>query len=351
MTSVRGLNKAYEGMLGFKNNFINNKGTYINLNGLMARIMGQREMNDVVLLKNGHLTRPGYDKLTLKTEVEQLTKLYNKQKEKNKDFLFVLAPSQVSKYEDLIPEEIKKKEYTNYNGDKLIEGLKENNIPYIDLREELHKEGITQAEAFFKTDHHWNIETGFWAYTKIIDRLLEDKTISKVDKEFLDLKNYTIEIKKNLFLGSSGKRVGKYYAGVDDFPVITPKKDFNFEVELVEENIKKQGKFEEVLCDVNKLKKDYFNSGQYGYYTVKDNQRNIINKDALEEKKVLLIGDSFSNIPLPFLSLNFVNVHKIAMKNFKENFEQYYNEYDPDIVILLFGERHIGVGLKNKFFK
>ncbi len=181
--------------------------------------------------------------------------------------------------------------------------------------------------------------------------MLEDKTISKVDKEFLNLKNYTIEIKKDLFLGSSGKRVGKYYAGVDDFPVITPKKDFNFEVELVEENIKKQGSFEEVLCDVNKLKNDYFNLNPYAYYTGADDQRNIINKDALENKKVLYIGDSFSLVPQPFLSLNFTTVHKRDMRHFKEDFEEYYNKFDPDIVIVLIGERHIGVGLKNKFFK
>lgn len=349
-TSVKNLDKAYSGMLDFKSTFINNKGTYIDLNGLMARLMGQKTMNDRVILNNGNLAELRYSKFDPSMQIEQLTELYNRQKEKNKDFLFVLAPSQLSKYDNLIPEGLEKNEQTNYDGDNLLEGLNGNNVPYMDLREELNKEGISQKEAFFKTDHHWNIETGFWAYTKIMDRLSKDKTITKLDKDLLDLKNYNVEIKKDIFLGSSGKRVGKYFAGVDDFPVITPKKEFAFDVDILEKGIHKQGNFEEALCDVNKLKKDYFGLSTYGYYTGADDQRNIINKNSLENKKVLYIGDSFSRIPLPFLALNFKTIHKRDMRHLKENFEEYYEEFDPDIVIVLIGEFHIRGSLKDGFF-
>ncbi len=349
--TIKKIDKTYEGMLDFNSNIINNKGTYINLNGLMARVMGQRKMKDVVLLNNGNLARLTYYKLNTDMQIEQLTKLYNKQIKKNKTFLFVLAPSQVSKYEDLIPEGLKKEDYTNYNGDTLLKGLKENGVPYIDIREELYKEGITHEEAFFKTDHHWKIETGFFAYTKIMDRLLKEKAISNVDKEFLDLKNYNIEIKKNLFLGSSGKRVGKYFAGLDDFPVITPKKEFQFYVELIDEKINKQGTFEEVLCNSNQLTENFFVVNPYGYYNVSDSQRNVFNSKALEKKKVLFIGDSFSNVPMPFLSLNFETVHKRDMRHFTENFESYYKEFDPDIVIVLIGEKFIKAGINKGFFE
>ena len=46
-----------------------------------------------------------------------------------------------------------------------------------------------------------------------------------VPDEILDLNNYTTEEKKNIFLGSIGRRVGAIYAGTDDILIIEPKFD------------------------------------------------------------------------------------------------------------------------------
>ena len=54
---IRQTNELYENMLSTDTqfSFLQNKGTYINLNGFMANALGQPESNEHIKLKNGHL--------------------------------------------------------------------------------------------------------------------------------------------------------------------------------------------------------------------------------------------------------------------------------------------------------
>ena len=52
------IDEMYDGMLSTEQDqpLLQNKGTYINLNGAMAKLLGQPMMNERIKLKNGHLT-------------------------------------------------------------------------------------------------------------------------------------------------------------------------------------------------------------------------------------------------------------------------------------------------------
>lgn len=52
------IDELYYGMLSTEQGppLLQNKGTYINLNGAMAKLLGQPMMNERVRLKNGHLS-------------------------------------------------------------------------------------------------------------------------------------------------------------------------------------------------------------------------------------------------------------------------------------------------------
>ena len=55
---IETVDQQYSGMLSTDKDapLLQNKGSYINFNGAMARVLGQPMMNDRVLLKNGHLS-------------------------------------------------------------------------------------------------------------------------------------------------------------------------------------------------------------------------------------------------------------------------------------------------------
>ena len=336
------MDERYYGMLSTEQNqpLLQNKGTYINLNGAMAKLLGQPMMNERVKLKNGHLTSVvswRHSQEDIVYTAQNITSLARTQEKNGGQFLFVLAPSQISKYEDLLPEG-----YTdtmNDTSDTLLSLLDQNSVAYLDLREALHKDQISNADAFFVTDHHWRPQTGFWAYTKILSALEESGAIASVDGFYTDSSHYDFVTYPNTFLGSSGKRTGICYAGVDDSIFIQPQFDTEITLTVPDRELELTGRYEEVCYNsedtLNPDNPDYFQFNAYGLYGWGDNSLNRWrNENAPDNSKVMLIGDSFGNIPFSLMSIYFSDCDELDMRYYSEDFQRHYQDFQPDIVIL-----------------
>lgn len=333
---IKKTDDRYYDLLDFESPTLINKGSYINLNGFIANAMGQKEMKDVVKLKNGQLSFFYRSELDITPIVEQMTKLSNKQKENGKEFLFVLSPYKISKYENELPKGFF--DYGNICSDNLLELLKENDVPILDLREEMYNDNISYQEAFYNTDHHWRAETGFWAYTKMVDCFVEKNIIEAPDTMYTDINQYNVEVRENYFLGSLSQRTGVYYGGIDDFSFITPKFDVeNISVNIPYSGIYKEGSFFEVTFDIPLLenKKSFTGSPREA---IGNNNTALIeykNPDAENSLKVLGIGDSYTNDSCVYLPLIFQTYSELDMRHYKDNFMNYYSEYNPDIIIVM----------------
>jgi len=319
---------------------IQNKATYINFNGLMARILGQREINDVIKLDNGYLSWKGgsLPQDYLDDTFKNIQKLAEEQKEHGKEFLFVLAPAKTYQQEQNYP--IGYKDSTNSDVEYFLNLLRENNVDYLDLRQKLAEDGISYEDAFYVTDHHWTTQTGFWAYTKIIEKLKEIDALTEINAFYIDPGNYLFEIYENSFLGSMGKRTGVYYAGVDDFCVITPKFTTDISVHIPAAGVNSSGDYANVAFNpkVNNIleDKDYFNDNLYGMYGWSDwPHTSWGSRTAPENKKVMLIGNSYGNVPFSFMPLYFTSCEELDMRYFEDDFKSFYDEYSPDVVVLL----------------
>ena len=336
------IDEMYGGMLSTEQDqpLLQNKGTYINLNGAMAKLLGQPMMNERVKLKNGHLTSVvswRHSQEDIVYTAQNITSLARTQEKNGGQFLFVLAPSQISKYEDLLPEG-----YTdtmNDTSDTLLSLLDQNSVACLDLREALHKDQISNADAFFVTDHHWRPQTGFWAYTKILSALEESGAIASVDGFYTDSSHYDFVTYPNTFLGSSGKRTGICYAGVDDSIFIQPQFDTEITLTIPDRELELTGRYEEVCYNtddpLNPDDPDYFQFNAYGLYGWGDNSLNRWrNENAPDNSKVMLIGDSFGNIPFSLMSIYFSDCDELDMRYYSEDFQRHYQDFQPDIVIL-----------------
>lgn len=339
---INRVDELYYGMLstGQDQPLLQNKGTYINLNGAMAKLLGQPMMNERVKLKNGHLTSVvswRHSQEDIEYTAQNITSLARMQERKGGHFLFVLTPSQISKYEDLLPEG-----YTdtmNDTSDALLSLLAQNGVTCLDLREELHKDQITNADAFFMTDHHWKPQTSFWAYRKILNALEASGAISPVDEFYTDSSQFDFVTYPNTFLGSSGKRTGIRYAGVDDSVFIQPKFDTEITLIVPERELELTGRYEDVCYNtddpLNPDDQDYFQFNAYGLYGWGDNGLNQWrNKNAPVDANVMLIGDSFGNIPFSLMSLYFSSCDELDMRYYSGDFQAHFLDYQPDIVIL-----------------
>jgi hypothetical protein len=327
------LDYDYREILYYRDRYtLRDRGTYIDLNGLAARVMGQRLMNRVIKLDNGHIFDPTIRIYDITVSASRLTALYERQRQYDRDFLFVLAPHQVSIFEDLMPAGFSC--YANLNADNLLEALRANGVPVMDLRYELYRDGISHADAFFVTDHHWLPETGFWAYTKIFEYFVSEGILEPVDSRYTDINEFTIEVFEGRFMGSNGFRVGRFFAGVDDFRLVYPAFETDFFAEKPWEDFAMRGSFYDLLLEHQYNVPGFFTASQYRVF-LPETYMIVHNDSAANSQTILTLHDSFGDACIIFFPFMARTNHFLDMRQFHDNFEAKYYDLSPDIIIVL----------------
>ncbi len=315
------------------------KYNYVNFNGLIERMLGHHEMNNVVKLDNGYLLQPlkKEDDSTLMTYAEEISAFGNKLSDKGIQYLYVTLPYVRDKYQDELPKDIE--DYGNDNMDRLKQYLEANGVDNIDLRDLLHEDGHTTYDYYYRTDHHWTTEGGFYAYQKIMEHLKETEGID-VGDQVTNLDNYEIINYPKRHLGSCGQRTGKYYAGIDDFHLIVPK----FESNLTRWDYSESGSLQDLALDLSALDEDNNTLHRYTYDNVLEKSAgNYHNPNAPVKKTVLVIGDSMAKAVMPYMLLTFENVRYYKNTDSLEDLNDwYFDNYQPDIVISMYYVERLG---------
>ena len=223
------------------------KNNLVNINGLIRRVFHQNEMNGVTKLNNGWLASidSNPDLSEVEDNAKQVNDLNIRLRKRGIPLLYVVTPDTVSKYDDELPEGIT--DYTNLKLDTFIGELVD--VDYLDMREIFHNAGINQYSMFYKTDHHWNVDGGMYAASCIL-QYAQKKLDMNVDDRICNKEYYNVETYLKWHLGSKGQRVGKYYAGIDDFSIMYPKFDTLFT--RVSEG--ERGDFKDVFISYDALK-------------------------------------------------------------------------------------------------
>ena len=274
--------------------------------------------------------------------------------ENGAQFLYCAAPKK-ELYEQLPSNEVN---YFPEDYERLLRGLESGQIPTLDFSAVLKENNLTKgSEIFYFTDHHWRVQSGFIASTAI-SKALSTLYGFEYNEQYTDLQNYTVTVYPNWFLGSKGKKVGRYFSshGTDDFELITP----NFETNMTEEQPMKgdirEGTFAETVLFMQNMEKDYYNKSPYSTYSGGDFRlqimKNNLNPDG---DKILLIRDSFACAVAPFLALQTSELHICDMRDYswyvgdKLNLEDYIQEIKPDYVIVLYSGVSSVAGSRGKY--
>ncbi|MBR2742753.1 MAG: hypothetical protein IKD89_04100 [Clostridia bacterium] len=188
---------------------------------------------------------------------------------------------------------------SNEDADVMLAALNEAGIETMDLRERLSQSGIPYEQMFYYTDHHWTNKTAFWAFCELEGEIYARFGIDCDPEGYhTDIDNYDITYYEKYFLGSQGRRVGAYIAGVDDYTFISPKEDMDFEVydmvrhpdrALFSGGFSHAVKRDAILIDPD------ISTNRYGAYFGYDyGLMRIINKEAKNDIKLLMVKDSFA---------------------------------------------------------
>lgn len=302
---------------------------FVNLNGAIRNILGEKEMNGVVKLNNGYLmtTIDYVDDSTMQARANNVSAFNDYLKKRGTSFLFAITPYTCSKYDSQLPVGVE--DYGNDDADRLMNYIAATGVDTLDFRSTMHDDGINQYDMMYKTDHHWTTTAGLYAYGKLEDYIV-NKTGCSVDSRIADEANYTVKTYKGWHLGSRGQRTGSYFTGVDDFNLYIPKFD-----SLIQNDQGQTGSMQDLVYDMGVLnQKD--ETSRYTYDVVLGNSLgHFINLNAQNDVKILIVTDSMGKAVNPFLMMAFSEIQYIYDGDASVT-PEYIESYDPDVVICLY---------------
>ena len=290
----------------------------------------------IVKLKNGKLSYI-YPSLNSEGQEQYVGAFAQKMAEQGIDFLYVSCPFKINGKDKELPWAAE--DNTNEGLTDFLNRLKEENVAVLDLRESIEEQNLNHYEMFYITDHHWTTESGFWAAGQVAEYMNENWDYDfKLD--YLQLENYNSEVYPEWYAGSQGKKTGIGYVKADDFVLLTPKFDTEFEIEIKTRNYLNAGSFEETLYDYSQIQiKDYYLYNLYNGYLYDDNPlTQIHNLKCNNGKRILILKDSFALTVVPFLAAaqgaEYVDV--IDLRWFTGSLETFMQKNEPDSILMIY---------------
>ena len=301
----------------------------------------QKGADTVVRMDNGYLAydyNPVSDNIIEQT-AKSCAKLNDFCKGMNVPFMYVYAPQK--QYFGTYP--VTNENTNRSEGEKFVKALRSNGINTLSLAEKMIEQNIKMEDAYFITDHHWTPETGFWAAGEICKKLNSDYGF-EYDASTTDINNYNVKVYEDWFLGSQGKKTGRYFTplGVDDISLITPK--FETNVEIKDRRGTKTGALEDVVYEKYRIEeKALHTQNPYAVYSGGDFAEQIItNKNATNDKKIVIVRDSYACTVTPFLALNVKEIRILDIRNGMhgkaciKSVSEYIKTNNPDYAMVLY---------------
>jgi len=226
--------------------------------------------------------KASFDDNELKILKNNLINLRDKFEKKNIDLIMILAPNKHTIYSEYLPTNIQRKKGSLTRADQIYKIAKEIKLTYIDARQPLiEAKEKYQYPLYYKTDTHWN---GLGSYV----------AFKEVMKFFID---------RGYLSGSINNE--------ESFVI----------------NSTETSRLRDLAGFIN--------------YTVYEDDINVdTGAFSVSNKKILLIGDSFSDFLLTYLSKYFSKIVHVRDNTAKLDYNGVIEKEKPDIVIIEFVERY-----------
>jgi hypothetical protein len=295
-------------------------------------------VNGLIILNNGHLTLEYYyDNAVLSAKADGLIELNDYLAARDIPFLFLRAPEPLRDNSQL-PKGIASTVIEDTG--QFMTQLKENGVDTLDLREVMTNENVDFSTAFFSGDFHWTAETALWAYGKTASLLNSEYGFSLDEKTWNPQEYESFTYKKTF--DSLATRIGDPRLG-EDITALIPRfsteftlSDINVNNSDTENSIIASGDFVDVF--IPRMRNDNIDTLSYNDLNplYSGPIRELHNLAAGEQKRVLLIADSFAFPYITYLATAFEYVDYLHLHN-EENKKLYplLNSRDYDLVLFL----------------
>lgn len=325
------------------------KYAFIDAYGYMQLILGKEEESNFEVVKD-HAGKLYYTYFTteindVSAEAQKTKNMADAVEDEDTKLLYVMPPAKYiygfTEFSTGIPYNM-----ANETADDFLNRLDDYGVDYIDLRDYLDESGIPMSEVFYNTDHHWKIQTAFWASSQFCD-VLEERYGETLDPDgyYKNKDNYNFITYDDIFLGSMGRKTGRFYTEVDDFTLIYPKFATNYTYEnSISGDLQFTGRFEEALLATPVIRQSNqpFDTDMYGIYLYGNPAfTHIENMDHPDGLRICIIKDSFAVPFSAFTSLRCNTVDLIDPRFYEEDYYETIKAGDYDYVILMFSPENI----------
>lgn len=252
------------------------------------------------------------------------------------DFIYMEPPLKAYFYKDILA----KYSYNIYNSNyiNMLSEFKNNNIDYLDTYKLLETSKINRNDLYYHSDHHPRIETSYYMTKKLVEKLNHDFNYQLDTKLLADDKFHkqTLSHSQNGYYTRVLKLNSKFY---DDFSYLLPNYDTSYKVCNNECVV---GNMQSVIYENMQLtNNDHYLRIPGGT----DAMVKYINNNAPNDKKIIMVANSFVKGIIPFLSLTVKEIDvidvRVGVGNFNDDLKKYIKDNNPDLVIYytkLFGD-------------
>ena len=320
---------------------------FVDINGAYVRAIGQRVCNAVVRLPNGQLQ--GMEDLSpsdatianLSVAAKRLGTFSSWLRNRGVPLLYVQAPTKMDLQGKLYPYPVKHS--VCEIPDVFCHELESLGVDVLDLRPQLTSSPDAVSRNYFITDHHWTIDAAFSVCPMIAERILGAlKLDDRLAGECFDPLKWNRFEKKDWFLGSRGRRVGRFFAGLDDISWYEPKSATKMSCAIHKWEIFRSGSFSDALIKKRELLSEerppFYTSNPYALYVGGDFPLVAHRNQSTSSKaRVLLIKDSYGLPIQAFLSMLFSKVDVVDLRRFDEmTVTEYVESTKPDAVVVMY---------------
>ena len=308
------------------------KDFFVDLNGYVGRALDLKELyreTGIYILDGGYIVSR-YNRTEADYEVEEILRLKEFLDGRGIALLYVNAPT---KYFDdgIFEKNFGVRSFCNDNADRFLAWITSSGVPTLDLRQSFKDAGLDAKDVFYRTDHHWTVNGGFFATARIAEALNESCGFG-IDMSLYDPERYDFTEMKDCWVGEQGNKIAVTYAGYDDFTLIEP----NFETDLTLNGSQRTdfgGFIDRSLFEFDGATKS---SLHYSYRSVP-----AVN-NLVGEGNILLLSDSFSQVVTPFLSLSVHSVDPVILRSYGGDLMSLIENGNYDAVVICYSEIMIG---------
>lgn len=287
---------------------------WINVKSSTEILTGKKENNDVYLAEDKYLIakfkkpdKEDFDEKlkainTFGSEIPKLSKY------------IMLVPNKIKVLQDKLPEFAPVENQLEYIN-KFYSGL-DKDIKTINIFDILNKN--KDKYIYYKTDHHWTSEGAYYTYLEFC----KSSGITPKDSSF-----YDIEKVNNEFYGTLYSKAGVKNVDSDIINVYLPKNHEDILVNYLEEKKKSTSLYNSSSLNT-KDKYSTFLGGNHPIIKISTMSDN--------DKKLLIIKDSYANCFIPFLTSHFNDIIVVDLRYYSDNVSTLIKDYKITDVLMLY---------------